>query len=344
MVFVLFVLAESRHSVSLYGIFIRPHQNPLELYPLTHIPLCITDPIPGTDTFTPHKCKRRLMTIPSLEPTESAAWCTTFFTPEIRTQIQRLFSRDFELAFDSKSQISTTRLGPKASMLYTHFTFTFFPHKRDFFLLNVTGTSPQNISRPSITFTYQFVFTDSISPPSKKASLEFFFWIAGIFLFFVTLLIIKPNFLSKPLNCVVATVPSHNFLMVVLTGAGAGVFAFILAIVTMTILNIEWMNSWWIGLSIPDAASSLANGLITSLICTWLRLKDVASALYFAPLLFPVIILTVSFSVLWIPICLGSCLALPMKAIFVYILAAIFVKLPINLFVGVVIGDRKSVV
>jgi hypothetical protein len=107
----------------------------------------------------------------------------------------------------------------------------------------------------------------------------------------------------------------------------------------MNLMRLDWTKSWWLGFSVPDAASAVATGVLTSVICALLRLKDVASALYFAPLLFPSIILAIFFSVVWIPICVGSCLAVPTRAIFAYIAAAIFVKLPINLIAGLAAGS-----
>jgi hypothetical protein len=153
------------------------------------------------------------------------------------------------------------------------------------------------------------------------------------------ILLVKPDFLGRPIISVVATIPSHNFLVVILAGAGSGFLMFALALLVMNCLGVEWFSSWWIGFAVPDAASSIATGSVTSLICTLLRLKDVASALYFAPLIFPAVTLAIVFSVQWIPICVGSCLAMPMKAIFVYVVTAVFVKLPVNLFAGLTTGS-----
>jgi hypothetical protein len=114
--------------------------------------------------------------------------------------------------------------------------------------------------------------------------------------------------------------------------------AFSLMFPLLNWLHVNWTGSWWLGFSLPDAASAFVTGTVTSLICGLIRLKDVASALYFAPLVFPAIILAVLFSVVWIPICVGGCLAVPMKAIFIYITTAVCIKLPINLVAGLATG------
>jgi hypothetical protein len=146
------------------------------------------------------------------------------------------------------------------------------------------------------------------------------------------LLIMKPDSPGKPIGSVIATVPSHNFLVVVLAGSGAGAFAFFLALLVMALLSVEWSGGWWIGFSVPDTIAAVATGAVTSVICTLLRVKDVASVLYFAPLIFPGLVLAIIFSVQWIPICVGSCLAIPMKGVFVIVITAVFIKLPVNLF------------
>jgi hypothetical protein len=278
---------DCQQSVSLYGIFARPRQNPLELYPLTHMPLCIAHPMPGYEAFNPHKCKRRLMSTPIVKPTPSTSWCTTVLTPPTKAAVQRLLANQFELGFDSGSRIVTTKLGPKSSTIYTHFIFTYFSHDQEISLLNVTGTNPKNITDPSLMFTYEVKLATSVSASSLGVSYQFFFLTASGFLFIIFFLLLKPDCFAKPLSSVVATIPSHNFLVVILAGAGGGVLAFFLSIPLMNFLNIEWTRSWWLGFSVPDAASSVATGFVTSLICTLLRLKDVASALYFAPLIFP---------------------------------------------------------
>jgi hypothetical protein len=94
-----------------------------------------------------------------------------------------------------------------------------------------------------------------------------------------------------------------------------------------------WKPSMW-NLLIPEIVAALASSLVTSYLCGTWRIGDVASALYFAPLLFPVAVMTVIFSVQWISVCVGSCTNVPVRWILAFIAVVVFIKIPVNLIGG----------
>lgn len=336
----LFISAScAQRAADLYVSFIRPEKNPLEAYPVTHAPLCIANAMPGFEAYNPQKCNRRLMTTFQIAPSASETWCTTTLKSTEREKLAQYLNRDYELGFNSGYKFATTRMGPNNWSVYTHYEFTYINKKTSFALHRVVGSSPVNISQDEIMFSYAINYVEHERESGAHPVIAKFAIIWYAVLVVLLFIVINPNLCGRSTVTVLATIPSHNFLIVVLSGAGGGAFVFVLTILLLNWFKIEWFRSWWVALSIPDAVSAIATGIITSAICSHLRLRDVASALYFAPLIFPAITLIFIFSIQWIPVCVDSCLTIPMKGIFTFIITSVFVKLPLNLVSGLITGS-----
>ena len=326
------VLGAAEPAVNLYALFVRPEKNPLEVYPCSRLPLCICNPLPGFDQVADSKCKRMLMRVSKVT---RGRWCTSPLDEQKRGTLAELLAQKYELGFESGSGMAVSKLGPDNSSVYSHMLFKFV----DTTLVRVVPSKPVNLNTSGINFTYEVNFVGYEPPAHRHVSIGKFCLFCYVLFVALFVFLVKPELCAKPTVQVLATIPSYNFLVVVLSGAGAGAYFFVVALILMYFMHIDVTASWWKGFGIPGTMSSVATGCVTSLICSLLRLKDVASALYFAPLLFPSIVLAILFSVQWIPICVGSCLTLPMKAIFAFLIVSVFVKLPINLIAGLVTGS-----
>ena len=323
---------EADVDLDLLALFVRPEKNPLEVYPFSKVPLCIAGPLDSPQPRPGHKCRKKLM---KLTQKHSGTWCETSLDEKTRAILTDLLANRYELGFDSGAKVSVSRLGPDNASVYTHLSFTYVGQ----LLTDVRPSNPVSVSSKSLSFTYDVNFMNQEPEPQANLSIaKFCFGSYALFIAFLVVLL-KPDLGTKPNVIVLATVPSYNFLVVVLSGAGVGAYFFVFSLIMMYFLRIDATSSWWMALGIPGTISSMATGSITSLICSLLRLKDVASALYFAPLLFPSVVLAVLFSVEWIPICMGSCLSVPIKGIFVFLVVAVFVKLPVNLIAGLFVGS-----
>lgn len=329
---VISVAASNKNDV--FSTFVRPEYSPLEIYPTSRVPLCISSPMPGFDPMVLHKCKCRIMTA-SKPPTASAKpWCTTSLTNNTRELLEEQLYNKYELSFTGGERSAYTSLGPNNYSVFSHFLFTFYDSNDQLSLIKVTGSEPVNITQNAIQFVYETKIVNTMYPVHYHPTL-FRYMIAIIFLLIVFgIFIFNPDLINKSPMTVLSTIPSHNFLIVVVCGAGCGVFMFVFSIIVMSCLGITWYNSWGLGFVVPSALSSITTGIVTSIVAAYCHLKDLASALYFAPLLIPSIALAIFFSVQWIPICVESCLTLPARILIIFIVTVVFVKLPLNLISG----------
>jgi hypothetical protein len=140
-----------------------------------------------------------------------------------------------------------------------------------------------------------------------------------------------PKFVTKPCYVLVSRVPTHAFPLSIVCGSGAGTLAahVTLAAVSTSVLPIQrklW--PYWI---VPEIVSALTTAFVTSWLCRIWRVQDVASALYFAPLVFPGIICVYVFSVQWISVGIDACTELPLEFFLHGIAVVALVKIPLNL-------------
>lgn len=358
MIFIFIFLIKCNHSENngdLYLLFVRPDRNPLEMYPPTKLPLCIHNSMPGFDLIVCSKCKRKIIHI-TRDYTESfQPWCSTELTFENYTLLADQLKENYSICFSSGDKSVRIPIGHE-KLLYTQYSFYFSENNGYISLSKVSTSKLVNFTiGKQLNFLYQIIFTDSqtlmpnpIANPrltdqqdgSSKSSnsLIYFFLFSIIFLIIIAFFVLKPDFLSNEMMNPIATIPSNNFLIVTLSGAGAGVYGYVIIILILYLLKIPF-ESLSIILVVPAIASAVFTGAATSFICTICRLKDVASALYFAPLISPAIVLYIIFSIQWIPICFESCITIPMKVVFYYIVTVVIVKLPVNLIAGIIAGS-----
>lgn len=337
----------------LYVLFARPNRNPLEMYPPTKIPLCIHDSMPGYDLVICSKCRRKILQISRDNIESFQSWCSTKISNDNYTILTEQLKENYSLCFSSGKKSIHTPIG-KYNRIYTQYSFFFSEKDGKFTLSNIFTSKLVNFTVGEIiSFTYQIVFTDSQSlTPNWNSSLSsksglksesnrsllYFFFFCIVFLTIATFFVIRPDFLSKEIVNAVATIPSNNFLIVTLTGAGAGVYGYIITLLISCLIHYPFETST-INLVVPAISSAIFTGTAISIICKLCHLNDAASALYFSPLIFLCIILYIIFSIQWIPVCFGTCITIPMNIVFIYIVTVVIVKLPVNFIMSLIAGS-----
>ncbi|EAY06623.1 hypothetical protein TVAG_056170 [Trichomonas vaginalis G3] len=249
-----------------------------------------------------------------------------------------MLANDFQLTFNINGSRATVPLSHDRKYLNTHYTFKLFSNSNGHLRINsIQSSNPVNISSGKpINITYNFERINSVKYFSFPDSLKKVYFFIALFLAIFFILIVKPDFSSRPVSAVVSAVPQNSYILAVFCGAGAGIIAFSIALSIIFSIKPAAYKSWWLTYAIPAAASSFINSIVTSFLCVTWKLKDIASAHYFAPLLVPAVFLTILFSILWIPVCVGSCISIPLKLIFYFIISVIFIKLPVNLITSLI--------
>ena len=359
MFFFIILHSLSEQNVHLFLDFIRPENNPLEVYSVSCLPLCLSDNLPIINHNIFFKCKKCLFNISKNNDNVVAkkSWCSSNFSNNsyVQNTLYNQLKRKFKISFSTGEKFLYAPIGPNAQLLYTHYNFTFNKVDDTYQLINVTTSIPHNISDQFITFTYEANFeeNENILNQSYKNLFSFknnnqnnepslfgYFVFCAILLIFLSVFVFNSTwFCSKPKSIGIITVPSYNFLITIFSGSGSGCFGYIISGIAMILTKFTSNSSWWMCLIIPACISAIFTGATTSTICALCRLKDVASSFYFAPLIFPAILLAIIFSSIWIPVCLGSCFIIPMNLIFIYIITVVFIKLPINLISGLLMGS-----
>ena len=218
-------------------------------------------------------------------------------------------------------------IGPDNYSIYTHYIFSFGGVNNKLTDFEVQNTNPVNLTNGLVTFTYETRYDLRVEVKGKY-TLQIYAAFCYVLLFIIIFLFCK----QKAKRVRIMTVPSNTFLISIFTGSGGGLFAFLFSLSMLTVF-IPDQELWFILVECLFA-SAFVNGLVTSLVCSLFRMGDIGSALYFAPLFFPSICIALTFSVYWIPICVGSCNRIPMNGIFIFIFIVAFIKLPVNLISG----------
>lgn len=353
MIFVFFLLTAcqtNEKNGDLYILFARPDRNPLEIYPPTKVPLCIHNSMPGSEMVICSKCKYRISQITRDSKESYQHWCTMTISNENYTLLVDQLKENYSLCFSSGKKSFRAPIGKSNKMLFTQYSFYFSEKNGIISLFNVATSKLVNMTvGKKISFSYQIIFTDSQTLGPKFSSLAdlnskpnmsliYFLLVCIIFLVIVSFLVLQPDFLSNAVINTIATIPSNNFLIITLSGAGAGVYGYIITLLILCLIHYPFEKST-INLVIPAITSAVFTGTAISLICKLLHIKDVASALYFAPLIFLCIILYIIFSIQWIPVCFGTCITIPMNIVFVYIVTVVIVKLPVNFVMSIIAGS-----
>ena len=318
-----------KHEEVLYAMFVRPYRNPLEMYPFSYLPLCISQPVPGFFSSESYKCQKPIAKIPSNRFIPPQSWCTTELTPDSRSFLSFLLTEQYQIIFKSGNQSTFCQLGSTNGMIYTHFNFVYLKTLEDFTLANVIPSNLINISEHFLGFTYETSFISTPKTPPERPIM--FSFIIGAFLVVIILILALtlPNS-SKRSYITVSRVPGHSFSLVILCGSGAGI---LIAIIYFIIMNCSENNKEFekSDLIIPEIISAFTTSVVTSILCGIWRLHDVASALYFAPLLFPSLSVAILFTVQWISVSVDSCLIVPLNFIFYVIVTIVFIMIPTNL-------------
>jgi hypothetical protein len=243
-----------------------------------------------------------------------------------------LLARHYELVFLSGGSLAHVPLGPTNHSVYTHFNFEYLKTLEEFSLYKILPSRPMNLSQGQVLgFTYETSFV--ATPRLRRSQPVLFSYMMGLLVVFTCFLLslLFPKFVTKPCYVVLSLVPTHAFALSIVCGAGAGVIASVVSCVLLVITGIPLEPSNWHYWVIPQAASALVTAVVTSWLCRFWRVLDVASALYFAPLVFPSVVFGFFFSVQWISVGIGACTTVPLYFFFFGILSVVFVKIPINL-------------
>lgn len=328
-------------------LYINPGRNPFELYPACDMPLCFTqNAIPHKSKDQVFKCSSYLLTVhPSLLNNAPNLLCKTKLSEQNKTVISRMIMNDFQISFNINGSRATVPISTDGKKLNTHFSFKIFANSNgNLKISSITSSKPVNVSgNEPFDITYSFERVHSIKYYTLPDSLKKLYFFIALFLGIYFILIVKPEFTTRPISAVVSAIPQNNYILAVFCGAGCGFIAFFVALSIVFSIKPTSYKSWWLSFAIPAAASSFVNSIVTSFLCVTWKLKDVASAHYFSPLLIPAMFLTIVFSVLWIPICVGSCIIIPLKLVFSFIISVIFIKLPVNLATSIIFSMIFSI-
>lgn len=327
--FFLYFIAPVKQSSFLYQLYVRPMKNPLETYPFSFLPLCISDSVPGFLSTQSHKCKKAIVDVPSNHFLPPQTWCTTELNPESRLFLNFLLTKHYQLVFSDDNYLVFSYLGPSEWLVYTHFNFVFLKTLEDFSLAKVVSSNPINISEQFLGFTYETSFISTPRLPTEHSVFNGF--VIGAFCVVIIILLgIHMPVSGKQSYVVLARSPNHSFSIVILCGSGAGLIAFLISYQIVSIF-IPLHPFSKMSLIIPQLVSAFVTSVVTSILCGVWKLRDVASALYFAPILFPSILVILIFTVQWISVSVNSCTTIPLNYIFYFIVTVVFIMIPTNL-------------
>lgn len=331
LLFLIDLVFSVKQSMPLYETCVRPMKNPLETYPFTFLPLCISDPVPGFISTQSSKCKKAIADVPSDHFLPPQTWCTTELDPESRLFLNFLLTKRYQLVFSDNQYVVFSNLGPSEWLIYTHFNFVFLKTLDEFSLVKVVSSNPINISEQFLGFTYETSFISSPRQPSENP--VFKAYVVGYFCVVIIILLgIQMPASGKQYYSVLSRYPNHSFSIVILCGSGAGLAAFLISYQIVSIF-IPFHPFQKKSIIIPQIASSFVTSIVTSILCGVWRLRDVASALYFAPIFFPSILVLLIFTVQWISVSVDSCTTIPLNCIFYFISTVVFIMIPTN-FIG----------
>lgn len=321
----------AKQNIHLYETCVRPMKNPLESYPFTFLPLCISDPVPGFVSKQSRKCKKAIIDVPSDHFLPPQTWCTTELNPESRLFLNFLLTKQYQLVFSDNNYVVFSNLGPSEWLIYTHFNFVFLKTLEEFSLVKVVSSNPINISEQFLGFTYETSFIST--PRQSEENLVFKGYVIGSFCVVIIILLgIQMPVSGKQSYTIVSRYPNHSFSIVILCGSGAGLAAFLISYQIVSIF-IPFHPFKKKSIIIPQIASSFMTSIVTSILCGVWKLRDVASALYFAPIFFPSVLVVLIFTVQWISVSVDSCTTVPLNLIFYFIATVVFVMIPTN-FIG----------
>lgn len=346
MLAVLICFCLGNQDISLFGVFARVKRAPLEMYPIMQTQLCIAGEDPADVTGDGSLRKQWLMELPIQKQRASRRWCRMPLNSSVRSAVSALLGSMCELGFESGSRIAVTRLGPDASSVFTHFEFELGLTGERVVLLSVQPSHPVSIDSESLAFSYEVGLAEGEVEPRFSPAISTF----GIILYMIVIILavalfVGPCGIREETTQVLATKPSYGFPIVVFAGAGIGAFTFLATMVAMRLIEAGDADAgWWYFLGVPGFVSSIVTGGVTSVMCVFWGLRGFASIMYLAPLIFPVICVTVAFWVQWIQISIGSTLLIPVSGLFAFLALTVFMYLPVNLIFGLITGImfRKS--
>lgn len=330
MFFLFFQFAlQNRHGQILYALYVRPAKNPLESYPFTYLPLCISEPVPGFSPIETYKCKRSVVDVPLNRFLPPQTWCTTELNQDSRLFLGFLLNKRYQLLFTDDNRQVSSNLGPTNYSVFTHFNFVFLKTLNEFTLNKVVSSNPINITEQFLGFTYETSFISTSAPPADMTIIKSFLIGSLCAIIIILIALLNPS-QRKHSYITVARYPNHSFPLVIACGSGVGLITFftvlivIMAIHPHSVIKIRYII-------ISEMASAFVTSVITSMLCGVWKLHDVASALYFAPLFFPTIFVVLIFTVEWISVSVDSCSVIPLNYIFYFIVSVVFVMIPTNL-------------
>lgn len=336
---------KTNENYVLRTLYIRPKNNPLEVYSPNSLPLCFTE------NYQVQREEEMLLKgasdiLPLTQDifNKNKTICLSNISQKNATKLKEYFQKKYEICFDINGSRNVVPLSLDKDSLFSHFKFFVnLNQKGKIRIQNITPSVPINISTNTTTdihvnFVFEFEKIPKLTLVSFSKKAIKFYVVVGAFLGIVFILLLNPSMTFRPVSAVVSTIPKHSYILVMLCGAGSGVLSFLVAFAIIQLVKPNAISSWWYTFAIPAATSSFMNSVVTTILCTTWKLKDVASAHYFAPLLVPALSLFIIFSVQWIPVCVGTCLNIPLKGIFYFIIAVIFVKLPVNLVISLMTG------
>ena len=340
--FLYFICSLKSTETIISGLYYHSKYNSFENFPFGSLPLCINQPylfpIGNNNDNHINKCNVHLF-LPSKNQSDNYQnWCSFNLTEDNRSEIEDLLGEKTSLVFKAGKSYSSVPLGPSNSTIYTDFQFTLAGNDNNFDLFSIQPSNAVNIKADSLTFTYSFFFTEPISNPMIHQTIIRFF--IGIFaiLLIILIIILQPQIIHEPDPISVPIIPQNTYVYVEFVGAGIGVLFSFFTYLYFDYTNIDWKTSYIYGCLIPFFISAVSSSLVTSITCSIWRVKDIGSALYFMPLIFPSILLAIIFSFIWIPLSIGACVSISLRSIFFLIFTVIFIKLPVNLFVSIIIS------
>lgn len=276
-------------------------------------------------------CHIKIAEISSENALSTRKWCSSAISNESIPFYTYLLSKKYQIGFLAGGERAICDLGPNETQIYSHFNFVFMNSGDQFSLAKVLPSNPVNITSKSIDFTYETSYT-SLKRLQYVHPIVHSYLIGAVFIsIFGLVLSLFPNLFSKTYLKVLSRIPTHQYILVILCGAGAGVCGFSLSLLGLCFCGYQLFTMNMYFYIIPVFFSALCSSFVTTLLCSLWKLNDAASALYFAPLFYPSCAIALLFSVQWIAVGVHSCISVPLGAIFYIILLVVLVKIPTNL-------------
>lgn len=332
-------------SYDIFALYSQSILNPLQLTQISKIPLCIGQPFKMTENKLSifHNCFCKIGTFDQKEQNRSQHWCTSNLTLDQKKILSQYLKENTLVHYAIDNAHYAVHLGPNSTHVYTNYTFIIGNQTAFSNYFEISTNNPVSINSSSIDFDYSILYNPEfvptrITPKNEPIYIILFILFAFFWIMRFIHLLFTDHF-SHSQTEIIPYIPNHSFYISILTSVGFGcalnifiVFVYSLFFSISGLLNIISKTYYF-----HSFISTIIISISCSLLCKLWHVDDMASALFFSPIVLPLITFYFLFSIQWILIGQNSCAQFPLRTFFMIFASAAFIRLPVGAFTSLLI-------